>query len=114
MKVNNGIRSQIELWLLLVFLVSLGWSFGLILTSALSSFLGIEPGSIINIFIAGILGGIFISFLSLFIILESIRSVGVWLLTTTLGWLSGLLERYTACKLWQVGAVGSSVVLLAG
>ena len=91
MKASKSFRDQIELWLMLVFLTSLGWSFVLILTSVLVGAVGAVPGSTTSLALAGILGGILISLLSTFALRDSIQNMGTWLLATTLGWMLGLL-----------------------
>jgi hypothetical protein len=91
METNKSFRDQIELWLILVFLGSLGWSFGLILTSVLVGAIGIAPGSIISLISAGILGGVFVSLLSMYVLRKSVKGIGAWILAATLGWTLGLL-----------------------
>ena len=58
MKASKSFRDQVELWLMLVFLTSLGWSFGLILTSVLVGTVTTLLDSTIKLVLAGILGGI--------------------------------------------------------
>jgi hypothetical protein len=105
MKVRNSLRSQVELWLMLVFLTSLGWSFGLILTAMLVSAVGTPPEKIINLVLVGILGGIIISLLSIFVLHDSIQSTGTWMLAATLGWLLGLLSTVYSIQIMP-GAAG--------
>jgi hypothetical protein len=91
MNESKGLRDQIELWLMLVFLTSLGWSFGLILTSMFVGAIGTSPERSINLTLAGILGGILISLLSMFVLRDAIKSMRIWILAATLGWVLGLL-----------------------
>ena len=105
MKENKSLRDQIELWLMLVFLTSLGWSFGLILTSVLVGVVGTPPERSINLILAGILGGILISLLSTFVLRDSIRTIGNWVLAATLGWVLGLLGTIYSIQLMP-GAAG--------
>jgi len=98
MKTNKNFRGQIELWLILVFLASLGWSFGLILTSVLVGVIGVAPGSIISLILAGILGGVFVSLLSLFVMRKSVKGMGAWILAATSGWTFGLLGTIYSMK----------------
>jgi len=109
MKTVNNLPGQIELWLLLVFLISIGWPFGLILTSVLFGVFSVALGNISSLVIAGIVGGIFISLLSLFVLRDSIRSTGTWVLVTITGWVLGLLgtfysiEAMTGGTAWIIG-----------
>lgn len=109
MNERKSFRDQLELWLMLVFLTSLGWTFGLILTSVLVGALGMARESSINLFLAGIFGGLFISLLSVFVLHDSIKSMRVWLLVGTLGWVLGLLGAISIFKLipgatgWLIG-----------
>lgn len=105
MKANKIIRDQIELWLILLFLTSLGWSFGLILTSVLVGTLGLAPDNFASLILAGIVGGFFISLLSLFILRESVRGLGAWILAATLGWTFGLLGTIYIMRVMS-GAIG--------
>ena len=109
MKTVNSLPGQIELWLLLVFLISIGWPFGLILTSVLFGVFSVALGNISSLVIAGIVGGIFISLLSLFVLRDSIRNTGTWVLVTITGWVLGLLgtfysiEAMTGGTAWIIG-----------
>ncbi len=105
MKAIDSLRSQVELWLMLIFLTSLGWTFGLILTSVIVSAAGTPPENSINLVLVGILGGIFISLLSMFVLQNSIQSVRVWMLAATLGWLLGLLTMAYSMQI-MTGAAG--------
>ena len=82
MKTVNSLPGQIELWLLLVLLISIGWPFGLILTSLIFGAFSVALGSISSLVIAGISGGILISLLSLYVLRDSIRGTGIWVLAT--------------------------------
>jgi len=91
MKASKSFRDQFELWLMLVFLTSLGWSFGLILTSMLVGTVITALDGIISLILTGILGGILISLLSIFVLRDSVLSMGNWVLAASLGWVLGLL-----------------------
>lgn len=95
----KNLREQIELWLMLVFLTSLGWSFGLILTSVFVGTIGTPPESSINSILAGILGGILISLLSMFILHDHIKTMRTWILVASLGWVLGLLGTIYSIQL---------------
>jgi hypothetical protein len=119
MNEKTGLRDQIELWLMLLFLTSLGWSFGLILTSVFVSAIGSSPERSINLTLAGILGGILISLLSMFILRDSLKNMRIWVLATTLGWVLGLLGTSYSIQLisgafgWIIGgALGGLIYTL--
>ena len=119
MNEKTGLRDQIELWLMLLFLTSLGWSFGLILTSVFVSAIGSPPEGSINLTLAGILGGILISLLSMFILRDAIKNMRIWVLATTLGWMLGLLGTSYSIQLipgvlgWIIGgALGGLIYAL--
>ncbi len=105
MKASKSFRDQVELWLMLVFLTSLGWSFGLILTSVLVGTVTTVLDSTIKLVLAGILGGILISLLSMFVLRDSVKSMATWLLAATLGWALGLLGTTYSIQIMS-GAVG--------
>ena len=105
MDVRKGLRDQIELWLMLLFLTSLGWSFGLILTSVVVGAFGTPPERSINLTLAGMLGGVFVSFLSMFVLRDAIKTTKTWVLAATLGWLLGLLGTVYTIQLME-GALG--------
>jgi hypothetical protein len=105
MKASKSFRDQVELWLILIFLTSLGWSFGLILTSVLVGTVTTALDSTIKLVLAGILGGILISLLSMFVLRDFLRSMGTWLLAATLGWALGLLGTTYSIQAMS-GAVG--------
>ena len=94
MKTVNSLPGQIELWLLLVLLISIGWPFGLILTSLIFGAFSVALGNISSLVIAGISGGILISLLSLYVLRDSIRGTGIWVLATIMGWVLGLLGTF--------------------
>jgi hypothetical protein len=98
MKTVNSLSGQIELWLLLVLLISIGWPFGLILTSLIFGAFRVALGSISSLVIAGISGGILISLLSLYVLRDSIRGTGIWVLATITGWVLGLLGTFYSIK----------------
>ena len=120
MNERKGFRAQLELWLILVFLTSLGWSFGLILTAVFVGVMGTPPERSINLTLAGILGGILISLLSMFVLRDSIITMRSWVLAATLGWLLGLLGTIYSIQLipgvtgWLIGgALGGLIYGLA-
>ncbi len=87
---NKKYYFQIELWLVLSFLISLGWVFGLVLTSFIMEMAEINPDKLINLILAGILGGLIISILSMLITRNFIKKAVTWVPLTTLGWALGL------------------------
>lgn len=91
MKGKKDIRNQIELWLILVFLTSLGWPLGLILTSGFLHVIGTEPDSFLSVLISGVVGGAIVNLLGISVLRKSINSVGKWILMATLGWSLGLV-----------------------
>lgn len=109
MNEKKGIRNQVELWLMLVFLTSLGWSFGLILTSVFVGAIGTPSERGINLTLAGILGGILVSLISMFVLHDSIKTMRIWVLAATLGWVLGLLGTVYSIQLvpgmagWLIG-----------
>lgn len=109
MKTVNSLPGQVELWLLLVLIISIGWPFGLILTSLIFGAFSVALGNISSLVIAGILGGIFISLLSLYVLRDSIQGTGIWVFATITGWVLGLLgtfysiEALTGGTAWIVG-----------
>lgn len=109
MNEKKGFRNQVELWLMLIFLTSLGWSFGLILTSVFVGAIGTPPERGINLTLAGILGGILVSLLSMFVLQDSIKTMRIWVLAATLGWVLGLLGTVYSIQLipgvagWLIG-----------
>ncbi len=105
MKTNNKYREHIELWLILSFMISLGWVFGLVLTSFLLEVINPISENITTLVVAGILGGLIIGLLSMFIAWKSIKSILVWVLTTTLGWTLGLAGTMLGLQLIE-GATG--------
>jgi len=91
MKESKSIRDQIELWLMLVFLTSLGWPLGLILSSFFVHAIGVAPESIFSLIVAGMFGGVIVNLLGMFVLRKSVQSMGTWLLSATLGWVLGLI-----------------------
>ena len=109
MESNKSFRDQVEMWLILVFLASLGWSFGLILASVLTGAFRIAPGSTLSLVLAGIVGGVFVSLLSMFILRDSLRSRGTWILAATSGWVLGLLST-----IYSIQAMSGALAWMLG
>ncbi len=84
---NKKYYAQVELWLILSFLNSLGWVFGLILTSFITEGITSDLSTMIGLIIAGILGGLVISFLSMLIMRSFVKTTAIWVLCTKSGWI---------------------------
>ncbi len=106
---NKKYYAQVELWLILSFLNSLGWVFGLILTSFIMEGITSNLSTMIGLIIAGILGGLVISFLSMLIMRSSVKTTAIWVLCTTSGWILGL-----SGTLFSIQLLGGSIGWLIG
>ncbi len=102
---NKKYYAQVELWLILSFLNSLGWVFGLILTSFITEGITSDLSTMIGLIIAGILGGLVISFLSMLIMRAFVKTTAIWVLCTTSGWILGLSGTLFSIQ-WLGGSIG--------